>query len=196
VLTAFYRTADRVAVEPSVHLARFDQERAVTAEILLRPQFHIAGAEQALERFDAALRALRDALVERVAAGRIVDGHGDMRPEHVCLLQPPVVIDALEFNPRLRRVDPFEELAFLGLECALASAAWIGPRLIAACADGLADAPPARLLHLYTADRALLRARLAMAHLLDPTPRTPQRWAPLATRYVEHALAALAQLAP
>ena len=50
-------------------------------------------------------RCGRFMLLERVAAGRIVDGHGDMRPELVCLLHPPVVIDALEFNPRLRRVD-------------------------------------------------------------------------------------------
>ena len=39
--------------------------------------------------------------------------------------------------------------------------------------------------------RAMLRARLAMAHLLDPQPRTPQRWPPQARRYVAVALAAL-----
>ena len=37
----------------------------------------------------------------------------------------------------------------------------------------------------------MLRARLAMAHLLDPQPRTPQRWPPQARRYVAVALAAL-----
>jgi hypothetical protein len=33
-----------------------------------------------------------------------------------------------------------------------------------------------------------------MAHLLDPQPRTPQKWSPLAQRYVQRALAALDDL--
>lgn len=192
VLAAFYRTASRIDIDPAEHQARFERERAATGEVLLRPQFRLAGAEAALARLDTALREGGGALRARAVDGRIVDGHGDLRPEHVFVLAPPVVIDALEFNPRLRRVDPFEELAFLALECDIAGAPWIGPRLIAACAAALGDAPPAALQRLYTADRALLRARLAMAHLLDPTPRTPQRWPPLAQRYIDCALAALA----
>ena len=35
------------------------------------------------------------------------------------------------------------------------------PQLLAGCAAALGDAPPAALMHLYTAHRALLRARLA-----------------------------------
>lgn len=46
-------------------------------------------------------------------------------------------------------------------------------------------------MHLYTAHRALLRARLAMAHLLDPQPRAPQKWPPQAQCYIDRALAAL-----
>ena len=82
-------------------------------------------------------------LLARAAGGHVVDGHGDLRPEHVCLQQPPVVIDALEFNAALRAVDPFDELAFLVLECEIAGASWIGPRLLASCAAALRSAPPA-----------------------------------------------------
>jgi aminoglycoside phosphotransferase family enzyme len=103
-----------------------------------------------------------------------------------------VVIDCLEFNARLRQVDPLDELSFLALECDLAGAPWIGPRLLERCTAALRDPAPAELLTLYRAYRALLRARLAMAHLLDPQPRTPQRWVPLAQRYVALALQALA----
>jgi aminoglycoside phosphotransferase family enzyme len=109
----------------------------------------------------------------------------------VCLLQPPVVIDCLEFNAALRQVDPFDELAFLGLECELAGAEWIGPRLIDGCAAALGERPDRSLLALYTAYRALLRARLALAHLLEPQPRTPERWQPLARRYMARARVAL-----
>jgi len=58
----------------------------------------------------------------------------------------------------------------------------------------LHDRPSNALIHLYTAQRALLRARLAMAHLLDPQPRSPQKWAPLAQRCVQRALVALDDL--
>jgi len=112
----------------------------------------------------------------------------------VCLLATPVVIDCLEFNALLRQVDPFDELEFLALECELAGAAWIRPLLVEGCAAALGDTPPPALLHLYRAGRALLRARLSLAHLLEPHPRTPARWRPQAQRYLERARQALDEL--
>lgn len=184
VLVAFYRDAPRVHLEPGEFLERLRREQAVSREVLLRPQFRLEGAAAALDRLDDALLRSREVLQERAARQRIVDGHGDLRPEHICLLNPPVVIDALEFSPLLRQVDPFDELAFLGLECDRLGARWIGPRLVERCSAAFGDLPPPTLLPLYTACRALLRARLAMAHLLDEEPRTPLRWAPLAQQYV------------
>ena len=158
-------------------------------------RFALEGAPGVLDRMDQALLHQRAALCRRAADGRIVDGHGDLRPEHVCLLKPPMVIDCLEFNAALRQVDPFDELALLAMECAMAGAAWIGPRQLAGCAQTLADTPPPVVWQVYTAGRALLRARLALAHLLDDRPRTPERWAPQARRYLAQAAAALAALA-
>jgi len=66
----------------------------------------------------ARLRA--DLLDARVRDGRIVEAHGDLRPEHVCLLSEPVIIDCLEFDPELRLLDPADELSFLTVECELA----------------------------------------------------------------------------
>lgn len=192
VLAAFYRDAAVVDIDGAEYVMRFQREQAVSREVLLRPQFHLDGATVALDRLDAMLARQHDALARRALDRRLVDGHGDLRPEHVCLLQPPVVIDCLEFNSRLRQVDPLDELAFLALECSLGGAPWIGPRLLERCLPVLRDPAPAEVLTTYRGYRALLRARLAMAHLLDPKPRTPQRWAPLAQRYVALALQALA----
>jgi aminoglycoside phosphotransferase family enzyme len=191
VLVGFYRRATPIPVQPEEYLSRFQREQAVSREVLLRPQFDLQGAAAALDRLDLALARHRDLMQRRAAQARIVDGHGDLRPVHVCLLQPPVVIDCVEFNATLRQVDPFDELAFLALDCDMAGAGWIGPRLVQGGVSALGDAPPAPLLQLYTAYRALLRARLAMAHLLDVQPRTPLRWTPLAQRYVIRALSAL-----
>jgi aminoglycoside phosphotransferase family enzyme len=191
VLSAFFRTAPAVDVSPNDYLARFQIEQASTREVLLRPQFQLRDAALAIDRLSVALLQGADLLLERVSRQRVLDGHGDLRPEHVCLLQPPVVIDCLEFNPQLRQVDPFDEIAYLSLECDMAGAPWIGERLTSGCAAILGDHPAPALMQLYTAHRAMLRARLALAHLLDSQPRMPQKWPPLAARYIARALVAL-----
>ena len=192
LLSTFYLHATIAPVDGVEYTMRFQREHAISREVLLRPQFRIDGATEALDRLDAALRREAALLAQRAHEGHLVDGHGDLRPEHIRLLDPPVVVDCLEFSSTLRQVDPLDEPAFLALECTLAGAPWVGPRLLNLCAAALHDvAAPTALWLLYTAYRALLRARLAMAHLLDPQPRTPQCWTPLAQRYVDHALQAL-----
>jgi hypothetical protein len=71
---------------------------------------------------------------------------------------------------------------------------WTSARLMAQVAEALANVPPPEALALYRAQRALVRARLAVAHLLDSPPRTPHHWLPLARRYVAQAHLALAPL--
>jgi hypothetical protein len=39
----------------------------------------------------------------------------------------------------------------------------------------------------YRLKRAMLRARLSIAHLLDPHPRTPEKWPRLARTYLNFA---------
>jgi aminoglycoside phosphotransferase family enzyme len=187
-LGSFYQVAPAAPLAESDYLARFQCALASNREVLLRPQFKLENAALAIDRLGAALALASDLLRERVSHRRILDGHGDLRPEHVCLLQPPVVFDCLEFDPLLRQVDPFDEIAFLGMECDMAGAPWIGPQLVSGVARALGDHPHEALMYFYTAHRALLRARLAMAHLLDPKPRLPQKWPPLAERYIARAL--------
>ena len=191
VLVPFYRQAPRTAITAGEHLSRLRRERAIDREVLLNRRFELPGAAATLDRLDAALAAHEGEIVNRVRAHRLVEGHGDLRPEHVCLLDPPVVIDCLEFNAAMRQMDPFEELVFLGLECEMLGAAWVAGRLLERCAEGLGDRPPATLLQLYVAQRALRRARLALAHLLEPAPRTPEKWLPLARRYIARITTAL-----
>lgn len=190
LLATFFRAAPAAPVSANDYLARFQYEQASTREILLRPQFQLRDAALAIERLEAAIHQGADLLRHRAACHHVLDGHGDLRPEHVFLLQPPVVIDCLEFSPQLRQIDPFDELAYLGLECDMAGASWIGPQLMSGIANALRDHPHPALLSLYAAHRAMVRARLAMAHLLDPQPRSPEKWTPLTERYIGGALRA------
>jgi aminoglycoside phosphotransferase family enzyme len=196
LLARFYRAADASPVEPAIYAGRFAAEQAINREVLMHPRFESdrAQSEHALDRLDHLLQSYRALLLARARDGRVVDGHGDLRPEHVCLLDPPVIIDCLEFNSELRRVDPFDELVYLGLECDIAGAPWVGPRIVERLSAVTGDRPPATLLSLYAAYRALLRARLCLAHLLEPASRVADQWIPKAQRYVRAAVEAMAQL--
>lgn len=186
LLARFYAGQPSAAVDPAAFAGRFATEHAETARVLRAPDLRFNGPRVAavLVDFEAALDRVRPLLDARARAGRIVDGHGDLRPEHVFLTAPPVIIDALEFDRGLRLVDPFDEIAFLGLEAARAGAGWLFDPLRASLASALGDDPPDAVLAFYWRYRALLRARLALLHLTEPNPRTPEKWRPLAWTYI------------
>lgn len=185
-LAGFYARAARTAIAPAAYVARFLREHAESRRVLLMPRFALdrARARALLDRLEAKLRGFAPTLAARVAQGRVVDGHGDLRPEHICLCEPIAIFDCLEFNDELRQVDPLDELAFLEIECARLGAAAAGAAIGAATLARLGDAPPRGLAPLYGACRAALRARLALAHLLDAAPRQTEKWEPLAMRYL------------
>jgi aminoglycoside phosphotransferase family enzyme len=54
---------------------------------------------------------------DRIRAGRIVDGHGDLLADDVfCTADGPVPLDCLEFDDRLRFVDGVDDAAFLAMD--------------------------------------------------------------------------------
>jgi predicted kinase len=99
-------------------------------------------------------------LDERVCDGRIVDGHGDLRPEHVYLLPAPTIIDCIEFNDRFRQLDVLDELGFLAMECDRLGTPWVGKRLLRLYFDISNDRPAASLLSFYECYRACVRAKV------------------------------------
>ena len=116
VLARFYRAAAPVFLSPAVHLADFAESLAFNKRVLLDPRFALPAG--LVRRIDAAQRRFLarhgDAIAMRIRHRRIVEGHGDLRPEHICLDHEVRIIDCIEFNPRLRVVDPFDEIAYLG----------------------------------------------------------------------------------
>jgi len=187
-LGGFFASQPAVAIGLDRYRDGLRQQLALSMAVLARAEFALPAAS--LHALRAALERYLSAdgeLPARVREGRIVEGHGDLRPEHICFDGVPVIIDCLEFNRALRLVDPFDEIAFLGLECARLGAPWVGPRLRRIVEARLSDRPPARLVAFFTALRACIRARLALAHLLEPLPRTPSKWLPLARDYLARA---------
>jgi aminoglycoside phosphotransferase family enzyme len=188
-LIQFYRRAERVFLSPAVHLRDWHQSLSDNLRVLLDPGL---GLPSGLVRRVATvqrrfLSRQRKALAARLCS--IVDGHGDLRAEHIWLGDPVRIIDCLEFNPRLRAVDPFDEIAFLSLECDRLGAAWTGKYIRRGVSRGLPDGVSDELFLFYRCNRAMLRARLAIAHLMEPKPRTPEKWPHLARTYLAIAAA-------
>ena len=56
-------------------------------------------------------------LHQRAESGYWVEGHGDLHARNIFLLpEGPLVFDCVEFNPRFRRLDVLNELAFLCMD--------------------------------------------------------------------------------
>ena len=182
VLVQFYRRAAPVFLAPAVRLRDWQRSLDDNRKVLLDPHF---GLNVGLVRqIDAIQRRFVAVRKQSLARRRLVNGHGDLRPEHIWLGSPIKIIDCLEFNPRLRAVDPFDEIAFLTLECERLGAPWAGEYIRRGMARALRDGLSAELFVFYRCHRAMLRARLAIAHLFETNPRTPARWTHLARSYL------------
>jgi uncharacterized protein len=185
-LTRFYSRAHPVLIFPGAHLSEWSRNLALNRSVLLDPRLGLPASivrriDRVLSRF---LTERRGALVERARRRRIVDGHGDLRPEHIWLNHHVRIIDCLEFNARLRAIDPLDEVAFLTLECERLGAPWAGQYIRKGIESHLREQAPPELFLFYRAYRGMLRARLAIAHLLDAHPRTPEKWPRQARAYL------------
>jgi aminoglycoside phosphotransferase family enzyme len=190
-LVGFYRRVAGICISPAFHLASWHRSLAYNRRVLLEPRLGMpAGLVRQVDRAQRRfLGERRWLLAERVSGRHIVDGHGDLRPEHIWLGDPVRIIDCLEFNPSLRAVDPFDEIAFLCLECERLGGDWASDYIKRRAIQGLQDGLSGELFTFYRCYRATLRARLAIAHLLEANPRTPEKWPALARTYLRMAAA-------
>jgi len=191
-LAGFYCRPQRPRVSPSEYFRRLTAEQVGNREVLTLRRFTCCDlAATLLDRMNAALVGARSQLESRAAGGHLVDGHGDLRPEHVCFEKSVVIFDCLEFSETLRQVDPVDEVAGFGMECARLGVDWFGTQVLERVVRLTGQSNLGCLPYLHSARRALLRARLTLAHLLDPAPREPERWQPLAEQYLALAAQAL-----
>jgi aminoglycoside phosphotransferase family enzyme/predicted kinase len=112
-------------------------------------------------RLAARLRHDREALARRAAAGRIRECHGDLHLSNLVRLGGRITpFDALEFEPAFRYIDVADEVAFV---CADLQG-YGRPDLAHAFLDGYLDDDGdfalLRVLGLYVAHRALVRAKI------------------------------------
>jgi uncharacterized protein len=164
VLAGFHARAEAILDVPAPVLAverRFEQN--LHELLALVEQRGEIGRVQALERFaHAFVTAHARMLQRRVSDGWIREGHGDLRAEHVVLDGEVQIVDCVEFDPGLRRLDVADDLAFLFLDLAARGAESLAQELVHAYREAGGDAGDDRLLSFYAAYRALVRAKVGL----------------------------------
>ena len=157
-IARFHRTAavvrDEVDHRALVH-------RNLEALLPLAAPYVPAHELLALQRCaDAFLLGYQDVLAARARGGKVVDGHGDLRAEHVLLEGDRVlIVDRLEFDD-LRRVDVADEVAFLLMDLESRGGSELAGPLLEGYAEAGGARPPAALLAFFGAYRAHVRAKV------------------------------------
>jgi aminoglycoside phosphotransferase family enzyme len=185
-LARYFISAPNAHIEPNTYLGSMVETIRTHRTELCHPRYALP--KERVNRLAATQLAFlgrRATLVRsRAAARKIREGHGDLRPEHVYCDGVPIIMDCLEFNRRLRQLDPVDELSYLAMESERLGDPRVGLWLLADYERETADAPPPALISFYKCFRAYVRATIAIRHLADTVVLDPGRWRQRALDYL------------
>lgn len=142
----------------------FEQATAHQETLITHPAYQ--ALQYAAERFMDQHAAL---FHQRRAHGHIVDGHGDLRLEHVHRSDAGICIyDCIEFTERFRHIDIANDVAFLAMELDVFGRPDLARYLIRGMADALGDPDLRTLVPFYKSYRAFVRAKVNGMKRDDP----------------------------
>lgn len=170
-LLRFYRDAPVCQVNGVRYTLRLQNELSRVTQELSRPEFRFPKSlvKNVVDRQRRYIETYRECMERRQYDGKVREIHGDLRPEHICLMPnaEPEIIDCLEFDSDLRCLDCVEELAYLGLECRVIDQQWIEKKITEWYGSNSGDTVPMHLWNFYASRRATVRAMLCGWHTLD-----------------------------
>jgi uncharacterized protein len=117
-------------------------------------------------------------LNDRALDGRVREGHGDLRAEHICLAgnkNEIDVIDCVEFSERLRYGDVASEIAFLAMDLERLGAPRLADELIEAYAEITGDEELGTFVPFYECYRACVRGKVESLRSLEPEVDAAER---------------------
>ena len=108
----------------------------------------------------------------RINAGHVRDCHGDLHMEHVCLTEPIIIFDCIEFNDRFRYSDTANDLAFLMMDLDYHGGAELAQVLYDAyvrfSSEAENEAEFRQVVNFYKVYRAYVRGKVNSFRLDDP----------------------------
>ena len=176
VLARFHAHSRKVTVDRGGALAvrrRADENLEELLEVVASPAD--ADRVRALGRFTHAFLAGHAVeLDSRAQDGLVVEGHGDLRAEHVLLNGALRVVDCIEFDARRRELDIADELAFLVMDLTTRGAERLARLLVDAYREAGGNPGEERLIAFYACFRALVRAKVRLLRADQMPPRTAE----------------------
>jgi aminoglycoside phosphotransferase family enzyme len=187
LLAAFYKTARRMALSKAAYLRRLRIATLQNASDLCAPDLALNRA-RVDPVIDAQLAYISGAHSLGSRGAHLVEGHGDLRLEHVYLGPPPSVIDCLEFDRDLRRLDPAEEIANLAMGCGRLQRTDLAGELLRRYRNAMRDLVRDDQVQFYMSRRAAIGAKIAAWHVRDPIYVDRQPWIARANSYLDDAM--------
>jgi uncharacterized protein len=161
-LAAFHAAAPRCRPPAPVAAGRATLAANFSAlRELLPARAHVLSHQERLAQ--AFLDGHGPELERRARLGRVRDGHGDLRAEHVLLTQPLAIVDCIEFDAGRRAIDVGADLACLKVDLAAHGGPAIGDELVAAYRKAGGDPGDDRLLDFWSAYQRQVAARIVLS---------------------------------
>jgi aminoglycoside phosphotransferase family enzyme len=178
LLVDFYKQSEPVSIHANKFIAKQEHDincclSSLSNSLFGHSPFLLDELKAGLIAFLSANRSL---FVDRIKSNKVIDAHGDLRPEHICLAAEPAIIDRLEFCRELRIMDIAEELAYLSMECEV-----IGDKAPAlvfkeAYEKESGDMIPEGLSLFYQVKKACLRSWLVARHIEEDQYKKDLKW--------------------
>jgi len=112
----------------------------------------------------------QDFFIERVKNNKIRDCHGDLHMEHICLTDPIIIFDCIEFNDRFRYSDTLSDIAFLLMDLEFNNGEKLSKQLSDVYlnyANENANEQIYSLINFYKMYRAYVRGKVSSFNLKD-----------------------------
>ena len=130
-----------------------DNLNVMAGDKLVSPEFIAAVKDYMSARMYAVRR--------REVREKIIDGHGDLRPDHIYVTPDSVnIIDCVEFNAAIRAADPIEDIAFVSMALRIEGRPGLAEDFLASYFSKTVDIAGLPLLPLYEIYRAAVRAKV------------------------------------
>jgi aminoglycoside phosphotransferase family enzyme/predicted kinase len=184
-----YGTPEAVAV---LVLGNLEECRPFVGRILPEADRHFL--EAAYRQFLALHELL---LARRLRERRIIDGHGDLRCENICLTEPVSVFDCVEFQPAFRCGDLVNDFSFLVMDLEFRGREDLASTLVEQYRRRMGDRTFANVLTFYKCHRSLVRGKVrGFAWLQHPNTAEGRRIRNLARHHFQLAVRYARRFAP
>lgn len=128
-----------------------------------------AAVEALSDWTEAQFARLAPSLAQRIADGRVREGHGDLHLANLVLIGDEVVpFDAIEFNDALRWIDVASDIAFTWMDLRRVGQPGLANVLLSEWLDASGDVQAPALLPFFAVYRALVRTKVAGIRSTQP----------------------------